>query len=100
MTQKTEYDEPDTEGFFGRFGGSFDTGDFRLAHFERRHERRDSRLGIAKQHPDAVIASVGGGSNAIGIFHPYIEQETVRLIGVEAAGLGLPRGRTGARLAA
>lgn len=47
------------------------------------------RLGIAKQHPDAVIACVGGGSNAIGIFHPYIEHETVRLIGVEAAGLGL-----------
>lgn len=47
------------------------------------------RLGIAKQHPDAVIACVGGGSNAIGIFHPYIEHEAVRLIGVEAAGLGL-----------
>lgn len=47
------------------------------------------RLGIAKQHPNAVIACVGGGSNAIGIFHPYIEHEAVRLIGVEAAGLGL-----------
>lgn len=47
------------------------------------------RLGLTKQHPDAIIACVGGGSNAIGIFHPYLEHESVRLIGVEAAGLGL-----------
>lgn len=56
------------------------------------------RLGITKQHPDAVIACVGGGSNAIGIFHPYIEHETVRLIGVEAAGLGLDTGRHAASI--
>lgn len=47
------------------------------------------RLGMAQQQPDAVIACVGGGSNAIGIFHPYLDHKTVRLIGVEAAGLGL-----------
>lgn len=56
------------------------------------------RLGIAKQHPDAVIACVGGGSNAIGIFHPYIEHEAVRLIGVEAAGLGLNTGQHAASI--
>jgi len=56
------------------------------------------RLGMTKQHPDAVIACVGGGSNAIGIFHPYIEHEAVRLIGVEAAGLGLDSGRHAASI--
>lgn len=56
------------------------------------------RLGITKQHPDAVIACVGGGSNAIGIFHPYIEHEAVRLIGVEAAGLGLDTGQHAASI--
>jgi len=56
------------------------------------------RLGMAKQLPDAVIACVGGGSNAIGIFHPYIEHQDVRLIGVEAAGLGLDTGRHAASI--
>ena len=40
--------------------------------------------------PDAVVACVGGGSNAIGIFHPFLEEPGVRLIGVEAAGTGDP----------
>jgi tryptophan synthase beta chain len=39
--------------------------------------------------PDAVVACIGGGSNAIGLFHPFIEDQAVRLIGVEAAGEGL-----------
>jgi len=56
------------------------------------------RLGMDKRHPDAVIACVGGGSNAIGIFHPYIEHEAVRLIGVEAAGLGLDSGQHAASI--
>ena len=56
------------------------------------------RLGLDKQHPDVVIACVGGGSNAIGIFHPYIEHEGVRLIGVEAAGLGLDTDRHAASI--
>ena len=43
--------------------------------------------------PDAVIACVGGGSNAMGLFYPYIPHENVRLIGVEAAGLGRDSGR-------
>jgi tryptophan synthase beta chain len=50
------------------------------------------------RQPDAVIACVGGGSNAIGIFYPYIEREEVRLIGVEAAGLGLDSGHHAASL--
>ena len=56
------------------------------------------RLGIAKEHPDVVVACVGGGSNAIGIFHPYIEHEAVRLVGVEAAGLGLETGQHAASI--
>jgi len=52
------------------------------------------------RQPDAVIACVGGGSNAMGIFHPYIPHEGVRLIGVEAAGQGLETGRHAASLSA
>ncbi len=50
------------------------------------------------RQPDAVIACVGGGSNAIGIFHPYIPYEDVQLIGVEAAGDGIDTGRHAASL--
>ncbi len=53
---------------------------------------------VAGRQPDAVIACVGGGSNAMGIFHPYIPHEQVRLIGVEAAGDGLDSGRHAASL--
>jgi len=52
------------------------------------------------RQPDYVVACVGGGSNAIGIFHPYIPHEEVRLIGVEAAGEGLDSGRHSASLSA
>jgi tryptophan synthase beta chain len=52
------------------------------------------------RQPDYVIACVGGGSNAIGIFHPYIPHEEVRLVGVEAAGEGLDSGRHSASLSA
>jgi len=52
------------------------------------------------RQPDAVIACVGGGSNAMGIFHPYIPVEEVRLIGVEAAGEGIETGRHAASLSA
>jgi len=50
------------------------------------------------QQPDAVIACVGGGSNAMGIFHPYISHEATRLIGVEAAGEGMDSGKHSASL--
>ena len=56
-------------------------------------------IGPGRQ-PDAVIACVGGGSNAMGLFYPYIEHEKVRLIGVEAAGLGLDSGKHSASLIA
>jgi tryptophan synthase beta chain len=52
------------------------------------------------RQPDAVIACVGGGSNAMGLFYPYIEHERVRLIGVEAAGQGLDSGKHAASLSA
>jgi tryptophan synthase beta chain len=50
------------------------------------------------RQPDAVIACVGGGSNAMGIFYPYIAHDEVRLIGVEAAGEGLHTGRHAASI--
>jgi tryptophan synthase beta chain len=53
---------------------------------------------LAGRQPDAVIACVGGGSNAMGIFYPYIEDSSVQLIGVEAAGDGLETGRHAASL--
>ncbi|WP_227544584.1 tryptophan synthase subunit beta [Sapientia aquatica] len=55
---------------------------------------------LAGRQPDAVIACVGGGSNAIGIFHPYIDYPEVKLIGVEAAGEGINTGKHSASLTA
>ncbi len=55
---------------------------------------------MAGRQPDAVIACVGGGSNAMGIFYPYIPREEVRLIGVEAAGHGIDTGKHAASLTA
>ena len=52
------------------------------------------------RQPDAILACVGGGSNAMGIFYPYINEKNVRLIGVEAAGYGLESGKHSATLAA
>jgi tryptophan synthase beta chain len=55
---------------------------------------------LAGRQPDAVVACVGGGSNAMGIFYPYIPDSNVKLIGVEAAGEGLSTGRHAASLCA
>ncbi|MGH8751121.1 MAG: tryptophan synthase subunit beta [Burkholderiales bacterium] len=52
------------------------------------------------RQPDALIACVGGGSNAMGLFYPYIGQKNVRLIGVEAGGLGIASGKHAATLCA
>ena len=52
------------------------------------------------RQPDVVIACVGGGSNAIGLFHPYIPEANVRMIGVEAGGDGIETGRHAAPLSA
>jgi tryptophan synthase beta chain len=63
-------------------------------------EARAQMQEIAGRPPDALIACVGGGSNAIGLFHPFLEDDGVRMIGVEAAGEGLESGRHGAALCA
>ena len=55
---------------------------------------------LTGRQPDAVIACIGGGSNAMGIFYPYIDDKDVQLIGVEAAGDGLETGRHAASLTA
>ncbi|MBL4578540.1 MAG: tryptophan synthase subunit beta, partial [Flavobacteriales bacterium] len=52
-----------------------------------------------RENPDCVIACVGGGSNAIGAFYHYLDQESVKLIGVEAAGLGVDTDKTAATIA-
>ena len=54
-------------------------------------ETRQQMLEMEGRLPDAVVACVGGGSNAIGMFHPFLNDEGVRLIGVEAAGHGLDK---------
>ncbi len=53
-----------------------------------------------QRQPDVVVACVGGGSNAIGIFYPYLDHPEVKLVGVEAAGLGLASGKHAASLSA
>ncbi len=63
-------------------------------------ESKEQMLEMVGRQPDAVLACVGGGSNAIGIFHPYIDVAGVRLIGVEAAGEGLDTGKHSATLTA
>ncbi len=62
-------------------------------------EARAQMLAQAGRLPDAIVACVGGGSNAIGIFHPFLDDENVRLIGVEAGGLGIESGQHAARFA-
>ncbi len=63
-------------------------------------EAREQFLALTGGLPDVLVACVGGGSNAIGLFHPFIGDEGVRMIGVEAAGEGLDSGRHGAALCA
>ena len=62
-------------------------------------EAREQMLAQTGGLPDAVIACVGGGSNAIGMFADFIDDAGVRLVGVEAGGAGLDSGRSGATLA-
>jgi tryptophan synthase beta chain len=62
-------------------------------------EAREQCLAQAGRLPDVVMACVGGGSNAIGIFDAFIDDPAVRLIGVEAGGEGIKRGRHAARFA-
>ena len=61
-------------------------------------ESRAQVLALTGKLPDAVLACVGGGSNAIGIFHPFIDDHDVRLIGLEAGGDGVASGRHAATI--
>lgn len=61
-------------------------------------EAREQIQAAEDRLPDVLVACVGGGSNAIGLFHPFIEDENVRMIGVEPGGEGLHSGRHGATL--
>jgi tryptophan synthase beta chain len=61
-------------------------------------ETREQVLLAEGRLPDAVVACIGGGSNAIGLFHPFLSDESVRLIGVEAAGHGLSTDKHAASL--
>ncbi|MBU0617526.1 MAG: tryptophan synthase subunit beta [Planctomycetes bacterium] len=63
-------------------------------------ETRDQIMQQAGRLPDLIIACVGGGSNAIGIFHEFIPEESVRLVGVEGGGCGLASRRHAATLVA
>jgi tryptophan synthase beta chain len=63
-------------------------------------ECREQMPAMIGRQPDAIIACVGGGSNAIGIFHPYLDDASVTLIGVEAGGRGLASGMHAASLTA
>jgi tryptophan synthase beta chain len=69
--------------------------DFQCVIGRETRKQCDSMFG---QLPDAVVACVGGGSNAMGIFHPFIQDQTVRLIGVEPAGRGIETGEHAAPL--
>ena len=62
-------------------------------------ETREQFLTREGKLPDGLVACVGAGSNAIGMFHDFLNDDSVRLVGVEAAGLGLDSGKHGASLA-
>ena len=61
-------------------------------------EARAQMLEVVGRLPDAILACVGGGSNAIGIFHPFIDDVNVRLIGLEAGGSGIESGKHAATI--
>lgn len=62
-------------------------------------ETREQIVNKEGRLPDAVVACIGGGSNAIGMFHPFVDDETVALYGVEAAGSGIETGKHAAAIA-
>ena len=63
------------------------------------NEVREQMQAAEGRLPDTLVACIGGGSNAMGLFHPFLDDAGVRLIGVEAAGLGLETGKHAASLA-
>ncbi|MBI3598122.1 MAG: tryptophan synthase subunit beta [Nitrospirae bacterium] len=62
-------------------------------------ETRQQILRLEGRLPDCLIASVGGGSNSIGLFYPFLADKSVRMIGVEAGGMGIASGKHAARMA-
>ncbi|HBT83245.1 MAG TPA: tryptophan synthase subunit beta [Desulfuromonas sp.] len=63
-------------------------------------ETREQILALEGRLPDVAVACIGGGSNAMGMFYPFIEDKSVRLLGVEAAGLGIASGKHAASISA
>lgn len=61
---------------------------------KKQHLKAEGRL------PDYLVAAVGGGSNALGLFHPFMDDKDVKMVGVEAAGYGIPTGKHAAPLCA
>ena len=61
-------------------------------------EANEQLIEMEGRLPHTCVACVGGGSNSIGLFYPFLEKEEVRLVGVEAAGLGLDTDNHGASL--
>ena len=64
------------------------------------NETREQIMKAEGRLPDSLVACIGGGSNAMGLFHPFLDDEGIRIIGVEAAGDGIDTGRHAASLAA
>ena len=62
-------------------------------------EAREQIQAVANRLPDFLVACVGGGSNSIGLFHPFLEDRSVAMVGVEAGGEGIASGRHAARFA-
>jgi len=63
------------------------------------HETREQMMAAEGRLPDTLVACIGGGSNAMGLFHPFLDEASVRIIGVEAAGHGIETGKHAASLA-
>jgi tryptophan synthase beta chain len=63
-------------------------------------EARAQHLKVEGRLPDVLVAAVGGGSNALGLFHPFLKDRSVRMVGVEAAGYGIESGKHAAPLCA
>ncbi|MEC8531456.1 MAG: tryptophan synthase subunit beta, partial [Pseudomonadota bacterium] len=64
------------------------------------NETRNQVLTAEGRLPDTLVACIGGGSNAMGLFHPFLDDDNIEIVGVEAAGEGLETGRHAASLAA
>ncbi len=62
------------------------------------NETREQILAAENRLPDCLVACIGGGSNAMGLFHPFLDHADIRIIGVEAAGLGIETGKHAASI--